>query len=96
MLCRVCNSEKQPSDFYAGMASRCKDCHKAAMKLRRLTNPYVQEYDRLRSTDTGPQRAGRGYRQAMARDLSRSLQGAERRQQRRQRRTTAKRHLRDL
>jgi hypothetical protein len=48
MICRACNSEKQPSDFYAGVASRCKDCHKAAMKVRRLTNPRVQEYDRLR------------------------------------------------
>lgn len=49
MLCRFCQTEKQPSDFYDGVASRCKDCHKAAMKVRRLTDPYVQEYDRLRS-----------------------------------------------
>jgi hypothetical protein len=49
MLCRSCNSEKLPSDFYAGVASRCKDCHKAAMKVRRLTNPNVQEYDRMRA-----------------------------------------------
>lgn len=44
MLCRACNSEKQADDFYVGVASRCKDCHKAAMKVRSLTNPRVQEY----------------------------------------------------
>ena len=49
MLCRACDTEKDPSDFYAGVASRCKDCHKAAMKVRALTNPRVQEYDRERA-----------------------------------------------
>jgi hypothetical protein len=48
MLCRACDTEKDVADFYAGVSSRCKDCHKAAMKVRRLTNPRVQEYDRLR------------------------------------------------
>jgi hypothetical protein len=49
MFCRMCNNEKIPADFYAGFASRCKDCHKASMKVRRLTDPYVQEYDRERA-----------------------------------------------
>lgn len=49
MLCRVCNADKQSTEFYAGVASRCKDCHKSAMKVRRLTDPYVQEYDRQRA-----------------------------------------------
>lgn len=49
MFCRACNSEKLASDFYAGVASRCKECHKAAMKVRALTNPRVQEYDRERA-----------------------------------------------
>jgi hypothetical protein len=48
MLCRACNNEKTAGDFYPGVTSRCRDCHKAAMKVRRLTNPRVQEYDRLR------------------------------------------------
>jgi hypothetical protein len=60
MLCRACNSEKQPSDFYAGVASRCKDCHKAAMKVRILTNPRVQEYDRMRAKT--PERKERAER----------------------------------
>jgi hypothetical protein len=49
MFCRACDAEKLPSDFYVGVASRCKDCHKAAMKVRALTNPRVQEYDRERA-----------------------------------------------
>ena len=40
---------KVVEDFYRGVESRCKDCHKAAMKVRRLTNPRVQEYDRERA-----------------------------------------------
>jgi hypothetical protein len=48
MFCRACHSEKLPVDFYDGVKSRCKDCHKAAMKIRRLTNPRVQAYDRIR------------------------------------------------
>jgi hypothetical protein len=49
MLCRACNNEKTTGDFYPGVASRCKECHKAAMKFRRLTNPAVQKYDRERA-----------------------------------------------
>lgn len=49
MLCRACDADKDAADFYAGVSSRCKDCHKAAMKVRRLTDPYVQEYDRQRA-----------------------------------------------
>ena len=49
MICRSCKSEKMPGDFYAGVKSRCKECHKAAMKIRRLTDPKVQEYERQRS-----------------------------------------------
>jgi hypothetical protein len=60
MFCRMCNHEKTPADFYAGNASRCKDCHKAAMKVRRLTNPYVQEYERGRAkTPPRKEHAGR-------------------------------------
>ena len=49
MFCRACDSEKGDDGFYAGVPSRCKECHKAAMKVRALTNPRVQEYDRERA-----------------------------------------------
>lgn len=49
MFCGACNNEKALGDFYPSVASRCKECHKAAMKLRRLTNPAVQDFDRLRA-----------------------------------------------
>lgn len=51
--CCDCSKEKAPSEFYrmanGNPAGVCKDCHKVRMKVRRLTNPYVQEYDRLRA-----------------------------------------------
>lgn len=31
-----------------GYAQVCIECHKMRMKIRRLTNPKVQEYDRIR------------------------------------------------
>ena len=53
-LCIECGAEKPFADFYAhpytadGTMGVCKSCHKARMKRRRLANPKVQEYDRLR------------------------------------------------
>lgn len=52
-ICIDCAISKSHSDFYLSgngkPAAVCKECHKARMKRRRLTNPYVQEYDRARS-----------------------------------------------
>jgi hypothetical protein len=49
MLCCMCNQPKLPADFYAGNASLCKECYKARVRRRALTNPRVQEYDRARA-----------------------------------------------
>ena len=50
--CGVCKVVKLVSEYYAtakgSPAFLCKECHKARMKERRLTNANVQEYDRLR------------------------------------------------
>lgn len=50
--CAECSIEKPAVDFYStsngSLMHICKDCHKARMKVRRLTNPRVQEYDRRR------------------------------------------------
>jgi hypothetical protein len=52
-ICRGCSLLKPSGDFYrtakGGPMHICKECHKGRMKHRRLTNPYVQEYDRQRS-----------------------------------------------
>jgi hypothetical protein len=45
--CTVCGLEKPAEDFYSGYA-RCKECHCAAVRHRRATNPAVQLYDRER------------------------------------------------
>lgn len=53
--CTKCGVAKEPDGFYRqpnasdGRAAICKDCHKAAMTLRRRTNPDVQAYDRERA-----------------------------------------------
>ncbi len=49
MLCKSCQTAKTPDDFYAGVESRCKECHKARMRQLRLTDPAWQERDRLRA-----------------------------------------------
>lgn len=46
--CKTCGASKPPSGFYAGQ-TECKDCWKARVKLRRLTNPAVRAYDRERA-----------------------------------------------
>lgn len=32
MICRSCHQEKTPGDFYPGVNSRCKECHKKVMR----------------------------------------------------------------
>lgn len=62
--CSDCAASKNLSEFYrtgnGNFACVCKDCHKARMKVRRLTNPYVQEYDRARAKT--PERKERASR----------------------------------
>jgi hypothetical protein len=54
-LCKQCLELKPLGDFYAqlrganGRMGKCKECHKAAVKLRAKTNPAVQDYDRQRA-----------------------------------------------
>lgn len=51
--CCDCQVSKSLDDYYKSKfgvaACVCKDCHKARMKVRRLNNPKVQEYDRARA-----------------------------------------------
>ena len=49
MFCSICKRERAPVEFYRRMNSRCKDCHKAAMKRLRLTDPAVQKRERDRA-----------------------------------------------
>mgnify|MGYP007100078969 CR=1 FL=1 len=62
--CIDCVATKPLDGFYRhpnakhGRSNVCKDCQKARMKLRRLTNPAVQEYDRERHKNN-PDRARR-------------------------------------
>lgn len=52
--CIDCGVRKPLSAYYKhsqmadGTFGVCKECHRARMKIRRLTNPDVQEYDRQR------------------------------------------------
>ena len=47
--CKKCDTEKGASDFYAGVPSRCKECHKAAIRHNRAENAdYYREYDKMR------------------------------------------------
>jgi hypothetical protein len=45
--CPKCGVE--PANFYAGVPSRCVECHKEAVRRNRRNNPHYQEYDRQRA-----------------------------------------------
>lgn len=51
-LCNMCRFVKSAGDFYAGVASRCKECHKAAVKAARAKNPeHYKAFDRARASN---------------------------------------------
>jgi hypothetical protein len=55
--CACCKQTKPVTEFYqyrnGSPMHLCKVCHRHKMKVRRLTNPYVQEYDRMRAKTPG-------------------------------------------
>ena len=49
MLCKVCGTEKEPSDFYANDRT-CKECRKAKVRANRKANiEYYRQYDKDRA-----------------------------------------------
>ena len=47
--CKVCNVTSDVAEFYTGMTSRCKDCHKRKVKENREgKSEYYREYDAKR------------------------------------------------
>lgn len=52
MICRDCNQDLPLTEFYMNKGNpmpSCKACWCARVKLRRLTDPKVREYDRARA-----------------------------------------------
>lgn len=55
VLCRVCRVTKARTEYYnrhvrmCGTVGECKDCTKARVHARAVTDPKVQAYDRKRS-----------------------------------------------
>ena len=47
-FCTICGSHTDKADFY-GRSAACKECYRARVRLRRLVNPAVREYDRERA-----------------------------------------------
>lgn len=49
MLCKVCNADKQLSEFYANDKT-CKECRKAKVRANREANiDYYRQYDKERA-----------------------------------------------
>lgn len=47
--CKVCGATKSTEEFYRGVKSRCKDCHRNAVKENREKKAeYYKEYDAKR------------------------------------------------
>jgi hypothetical protein len=47
--CKVCGVTSDAAEFYIGVKSRCKECHKASVRENRAKNAdYYREYDAIR------------------------------------------------
>lgn len=52
ITCSICGDTKPIADFYTSVFSRCRECHKKAMReLRVAAHERVCAYDRARSKD---------------------------------------------
>lgn len=50
--CKVCDVTSDAAEFYKGVTSRCKECHKLKVKENREANAdYYREYDAKRFQD---------------------------------------------
>lgn len=48
-VCKICGNTNENSEFYSGVTSRCKNCHKEMVrKNRQEKQDYYREYDRKR------------------------------------------------
>lgn len=51
MYCKLCNTTKQPADFYSSNKSGCKECIKARVRDHRQANlERIRSYDRMRGS----------------------------------------------
>lgn len=61
MLCNICQGDLPPTEFYNGVKSRCRECHKMACRANRLAKiDYYRWYDRKRHRDS-PERAQKNF-----------------------------------
>ena len=48
-LCKVCGATEKDAEFYSGLKSKCKECHKKSVRENRAANAeYYKEYDKNR------------------------------------------------
>lgn len=48
-ICKICGTDNETSEFYKGLTSRCKECHKRKMKENRAEkSDYYKAYDAKR------------------------------------------------
>lgn len=69
LLCNICGINRPRDDFYVGVTSRCRECHKAAIRAARADNPeQYREYDRERAFTPERVAARKAYRDEMKSD----------------------------
>lgn len=63
--CKLCSATEKTTDFYSGVSSRCKECHKAAViKNRAAKADYYRQYDKMRfQRDPWRRQANKEYAQ---------------------------------
>lgn len=62
MKCKSCGLEKDPSLFYVGNKSRCKECVKSGVRANRKENiDHYREFDRNRASNPDRVQARKDY-----------------------------------
>ena len=61
--CKICGVTSDEADFYKGVTSRCKECHKQKARENRAANlEYYRKYDAMRfQRDAHRREANRAY-----------------------------------
>ena len=66
MLCRICLRDLPVGAFYEGVASRCKECHKEAVRRNYRKNiERYKDYERKRASDPKRRESAKKYQRAM-------------------------------
>lgn len=78
--CNVCGQVKPATEFYVGVTSRCRECHRKAVRENRAANAeHYREFDRKRAWNPDRVAARKAYQEAVKDDPDFTARVRERR-----------------